>query len=310
HPPPARELGLGTAGARPEQLNEQRLRGQFCDVTIIAEDTKFPAHKNVLAASSPYFKEVLSEEPAGHQPAQVLELPDIQAGVFSDILNFIYRSRLSVPSPAAARQIGAAGRRLGISWLENLDPAAQAKEMSEPWSPEPAPSSSSPAGGAFRCGLCSRSFATPAALSLHLKLHRSRRSLSCRHCGKSFIHVKRLQTHEVLCKEAGEEEEEAAGGSEAPAAAPQDHFVKVVDGHVIYFCTVCERSYMTLSSLKRHSNVHSWRRKYPCRYCDKVFALAEYRTKHEVWHTGERRYQSRCASAKRPSSSGASPRPT
>ncbi|XP_024079751.1 zinc finger and BTB domain-containing protein 4 [Terrapene carolina triunguis] len=399
------------------ELNEQRLRGQFCDVTIIAEDTKFPAHRNVLAACSPYFKAVLSEEPAGRQPAQVLELPDIQAGVFSDILNFIYRSRLSVPSPAAARQIGAAGRRLGISWLENLDPAAQAKEMSEPWSPEaagdtsassprscaspvdltcpsrsaaspiclqepaqppspqreadnetetakilyalstapaepgapdwerergaaeppdaggePAPSSSSPAGSAFRCGLCSRSFATPAALSLHLKLHRSRRSLSCRHCGKSFIHVKRLQTHEVLCKEAGEEEEAAAagssavaGGSEAAApAAPlpptapalpkpasskkgllfrhralqrleyipeQDHFVKVVDGHVIYFCTVCERSYMTLSSLKRHSNVHSWRRKYPCRYCDKVFALAEYRTKHEVWHTGERRYQ-------------------
>ena len=48
---------------------------------------------------------------------------------------------------------------------------------------------------------------------------------------------------------------------------------------------------MTLSSLKRHSNVHSWRRKYPCHFCDKVFALAEYRTKHEVWHTGERRYQ-------------------
>ena len=70
-----------------------------------------------------------------------------------------------------------------------------------------------------------------------------------------------------------------------------DHFIKVVDGHIIYFCTVCERSYMTLSSLKRHSNVHSWRRKYPCHFCDKVFALAEYRTKHEVWHTGERRYQ-------------------
>lgn len=398
------------------ELNEQRLRGQFCDVTIIAEDTKFQAHKNVLAASSPYFKEVLSEELAGCQPAQVLELPDIQAGVFSDILNFIYRSRLSVSSPAAAQRIGAAGRRLGIAWLENLDHTAPAKEMSDAWSPEgsgdasvssprscgspvdltcpsrpaeatspvcvqeppspereadnetakilyalstapaepallhgasewerdqgseppvteaagsePAPSAS-PTGSSFRCGLCNRSFATPAALSLHVKLHRSRRSLSCRHCGKTFIHIKRLQTHEVLCKEAGEEEEEAVAAPEAslkpqpvaPAAAPsasappkpmsskkgllfrhralqrldyipeQDHFVKVVDGHIIYFCTVCERSYMTLSSLKRHSNVHSWRRKYPCRYCDKVFALAEYRTKHEVWHTGERRYQ-------------------
>uniref|UniRef100_A0A8C8B6U6 BTB domain-containing protein n=1 Tax=Otus sunia TaxID=257818 RepID=A0A8C8B6U6_9STRI len=57
------------------ELNEQRLRGQFCDVTIIAEDTKFRAHKNVLAASSPFFKQALAEEPTQPTPAQVLELP-------------------------------------------------------------------------------------------------------------------------------------------------------------------------------------------------------------------------------------------
>ncbi|XP_054851071.1 zinc finger and BTB domain-containing protein 4 [Eublepharis macularius] len=420
---------IGHASALLTQLNEQRLRGQFCDVTIIAEDTKFKAHKNVLAASSPYFKEALLEESTCRQPSQILELPDIQAEVFSDILNFIYNSHLSVPSPAAAKEIGVVGRRLGISRLENLDdPLADAKmddsgvvssrhcgspidltcpsrsnELSSPLCfqdlskatspvqdihpdtetetakilynlssvatvaapPAPPPdlafmlkgsvewdhnepsgkpsaatadaetaqtlasSSSSPSGASypasstFCCGSCSRSFTTASALSLHVKLHRTRRSLSCRHCGKSFIHIKRLQTHEVLCKEAEKPEEgasvvEALPNPELPSKAAaaaasssskkgilfrhrglprldyisdQDHFVKVVDGHIIYFCTVCERSYMTLSSLKRHSNVHSWRRKYPCRYCDKVFALAEYRTKHEVWHTGERRYQ-------------------
>lgn len=89
--------------------------------------------------------------------------------------------------------------------------------------------------------------------------------------------------------------------------APDRHRVPTTAGHTVttshtaplprvpvtaaYTCTVCHRSYVTLSSLKRHSNVHSWRRSYPCRFCDKVFALAEYRTKHEVWHTGERRYQ-------------------
>uniref|UniRef100_W5N900 Zinc finger and BTB domain containing 4 n=1 Tax=Lepisosteus oculatus TaxID=7918 RepID=W5N900_LEPOC len=197
------------------------------------------------------------------------------------------------------------------------------------------------------CGLCHRSFSLSSSLSVHMRLHRGGRTLSCRHCGKAFIHNKRLQSHEALCgqprqqeqtalvapakeedqgncedeekeeeEEVGErrekEEEQEPQGRSAPARihkkgrgflgrhrsfqrtdllAEEDHFVKVVDGHIIYFCTVCERSYMTLSSLKRHSNVHSWRRKYPCRYCDKVFALAEYRTKHEVWHTGERRYQ-------------------
>ncbi|XP_051530169.1 zinc finger and BTB domain-containing protein 38-like [Myxocyprinus asiaticus] len=187
------------------------------------------------------------------------------------------------------------------------------------------------------CGVCHRLFSTASSLTVHMRLHRGGRALSCRHCGKAFIHNKRLQSHEATCRqrlpafpaqpkeeplEAAEVEGERAGESAVPEQLGQgtrpgrpikkvrdlhgldagtltctdgleegDHFVKVVDGHIIYFCSVCERSYMTLSSLKRHSNVHSWRRKYPCHYCDKVFALAEYRTKHEVWHTGERRYQ-------------------
>ncbi|XP_018589097.1 zinc finger and BTB domain-containing protein 38 [Scleropages formosus] len=186
------------------------------------------------------------------------------------------------------------------------------------------------------CGVCHRLFSSASALTVHMRLHRSGRALSCRHCGKAFIHNKRLQSHEAACRQAphilpvqtkqepleeGDDEGERVGAMEdqpeqghaLPGRPPkkgrgflrqhsrgfpqadllgeEDHFVKVVDGHIIYFCAVCERSYMTLSSLKRHSNVHSWRRKYPCRYCDKVFALAEYRTKHEVWHTGERRYQ-------------------
>ncbi|XP_030631839.1 zinc finger and BTB domain-containing protein 38 [Chanos chanos] len=187
------------------------------------------------------------------------------------------------------------------------------------------------------CGVCHRLFSTASSLTIHMRLHRGGRALSCQHCGKAFIHNKRLQSHEATCMQAqpvlpvqpkqepleeAKVDRERVIKVEGPAESAQepvpsrpikkgrglmarqrmsfshsdllgegDHFVKVVDGHIIYFCTVCERSYMTLSSLKRHSNVHSWRRKYPCHYCDKVFALAEYRTKHEVWHTGERRYQ-------------------
>ncbi|XP_047461767.1 uncharacterized protein zbtb4 isoform X2 [Mugil cephalus] len=191
------------------------------------------------------------------------------------------------------------------------------------------------------CGVCHRLFSSASSLTVHMRLHRGSRALSCHYCGKVFIHSKRLQSHEASCRVPGlpsnslrpplavqpkeepleEGEVRVEGGvivgetdiskarpgkkarsllariqGDAAAdtellAGDENHFVKVVDGNVIYFCSVCERSYMTLSSLKRHSNVHSWRRKYPCHYCDKVFALAEYRTKHEVWHTGERRYQ-------------------
>uniref|UniRef100_A0A3Q3GUU9 Zinc finger and BTB domain containing 4 n=1 Tax=Labrus bergylta TaxID=56723 RepID=A0A3Q3GUU9_9LABR len=138
------------------------------------------------------------------------------------------------------------------------------------------------------CGVCHRLFSSASSLTVHMRLHRGSRALSCRYCGKVFIHSKRLQSHETSCRVPG-----LPSHSLGPPSLTGDehHFVKVVDGNVIYFCSVCERSYMTLSSLKRHSNVHSWRRRYPCHFCDKVFALAEYRTKHEVWHTGERRYQ-------------------
>ncbi|KAM6326961.1 LOW QUALITY PROTEIN: zinc finger and BTB domain-containing protein 4, partial [Alca torda] len=312
------------------ELNEQRLRGQFCDVTIIAEDTKFRAHKNVLAASSPFFKRALTQTPPSWPaPAQVLELPGVQASVFSHVLNFIYNSRLAVPNQATARALGAVGRRLGISTLQGLEsppPRRQGDERRPPPRPPPpvdlsrAPqetpavaemaSSAASLGCGLACGLCGRGFSTAAALGFHAKLHRGRRGLACRHCGKSFIHVKRLQTHEVLCQDG--HHTPAAAASPPPrrrrppkqgkkalllrhraleAPPEQEAVVKVVDGHLVYLCGVCHRSYMTLSSLKRHANVHSWRRKYPCRYCDKVFALAEYRTKHEVWHTGERRYQ-------------------
>ncbi|MEE6524225.1 hypothetical protein FKM82_023573, partial [Ascaphus truei] len=438
------------------ELNNQRLMGLFCDVTVIVEDTKFRAHRNVLAAASSYFKEILSaRSPRCLDP--VLELPDVSAQAFSNILGFIYSSQLTVPGPALAREVSVVSKALGVSSLVLGDLTPEQKDHAQPGaSPnvstygldsdgsEPPGSSCKPyeirleeprtpkcsgdAGDLHRllpppttsrlspetrrtcqaaateektqhtpppdqghrttsmtedtsegsesetphdggspsrrtreplcCRHCGQYFRFPAALRLHTKLHKARRPLSCRSCGRSFTHVKRLQAHEVQCQGEQEvpyqemqevsvqvEQEVQFQGAEEtlcqheglylqsnsilpdgpgsgsammhpPSTPPishfqappgllcpqgplrslefmdeQDHSVKVVDGHVIYACAVCERSYMTLSSLKRHSNVHSWRRRYPCRYCDKVFALAEYRTKHEVWHTGERRYQ-------------------
>ncbi|XP_060060289.1 zinc finger and BTB domain-containing protein 4 isoform X2 [Erinaceus europaeus] len=342
-PPPAEVTDPSHAPAVLRQLNEQRLRGLFCDVTLIAGDTKFPAHRSVLAASSPFFREALlasaplplppatgvsppnpattttaassssssssSPPPASpptSSPPRVLELPGVPAAAFSDVLNFIYSARLALPGGggdgAAVAEIGALGRRLGISRLQGLG------EGGDAWvPPAPAPmTTSQPEDDSFRSG------PLPAgewegdkaeAQTPDSQPPLPRRPLPCNRCGKSFIHPKRLQTHEAQCRRGVSTRPGSSGpggpaGVDASALPPAvgfhggpEHVVKVVGGHVLYVCAACERSYVTLSSLKRHSNVHSWRRKYPCRYCEKVFALAEYRTKHEVWHTGERRYQ-------------------
>ncbi|XP_019388548.1 PREDICTED: zinc finger and BTB domain-containing protein 38 [Crocodylus porosus] len=501
-------------------LNEQRIRGILCDVTIIVEDTKFKAHSNVLAASSLYFKNIFWSRTiciSGH----VLELDDLKAEVFTEILNYIYSSTVVVKRQETVTDLAAAGKKLGISFLEDLtdincssspcpygfcitekgsvkeeknekrhedsamtngpritnafsifetensnnlfsplDLRANFKKVSEPiqastvgldrddvckeaepastlaehsyavssggdtfqgtpffehdsspaykkgedsyetlqttplvqlvkqtcstpklaFKPQctslavakvsaptvtetegqreivtdqaiiPFPKSHSKTGDflfsreeennstsisgsvaavvppVYSCNCCTKSFEDRALLSTHLQLHMQHQEpFICKYCNQQFANKNRLENHEQTCVRSGSisvhngneqnfsedytptdgrngrsyantehllSENNITDYSTASCALPEtDHLIKVVDGQILYTCIVCKRSYVTLSSLRRHANVHSWRRTYPCHYCNKVFALAEYRTRHEIWHTGERRYQ-------------------
>ncbi|XP_050996602.1 zinc finger and BTB domain-containing protein 38 [Acomys russatus] len=493
-------------------LNEQRIRGILCDVTIIVEDTKFKAHSNVLAASSLYFKNIFWSHTICIS-SHVLELDDLKAEVFTEILNYIYSSTVVVKRQETVTDLAAAGKKLGISFLEDLSdrsfsnspgpyvvcitekgvvkeekhekrheepavtngpritnafsiietensnnmfspldlrasfkkmsdsmrtaglcqertnichevepvrtlaehsyavssiteayrsqpvreqdssssgktgkengeaPATKAKlcrkpktqtqdsdsttentplppvpspEFNQEKSPPPAPilphpeppnkegdvhfpredenqPSDIPGPPAtevppliYNCSCCSKSFESSALLSAHMQLHKpTQEPLVCKYCNKQFTTLNRLDRHEQICMRSshmpipggsqpflenyptiGQDgssftspeslipENRVAELSSAGSVLPDaDHMVKFVNGQMLYSCVVCKRSYVTLSSLRRHANVHSWRRTYPCHYCNKVFALAEYRTRHEIWHTGERRYQ-------------------
>ncbi|XP_006903119.1 PREDICTED: zinc finger and BTB domain-containing protein 38-like [Elephantulus edwardii] len=495
-------------------LNEQRIRGILCDVTIIVEDTKFKAHSNVLAASSLYFKNIFWSHTICIS-SHVLELDDLKADVFTEILNYIYSSTVVVKRQETVSDLAAAGKKLGISFLEDLTnrnfsnspgpyvfcitekgvvkeeknekrpeepaitsgpritnafsiietensnsmfspldlrasfkkvsdsmktgglcldrsnvcheaepvrtlaehsyavssvaetyrsqpssehdgslpsktgeensealapkskPSPKPKTLSTPQdsdsaaenmpppevtnlevnqekSPQPAtslPHSESPSIEedtqfareednnpshvpgpplaevpplVYNCSSCSKSFDSSALLSAHMQLHKpTQEPLVCKYCNKQFTTPNRLDRHEQICMRSSHvpgpggnqsflEHYPTIGQNGTSFAGPEplvtenrigefpsprnslpevDHVVKFVNGQMLYSCVVCKRSYVTLSSLRRHANVHSWRRTYPCHYCNKVFALAEYRTRHEIWHTGERRYQ-------------------
>ncbi|XP_064131578.1 zinc finger and BTB domain-containing protein 38 [Loxodonta africana] len=495
-------------------LNEQRIRGILCDVTIIVEDTKFKAHSNVLAASSLYFKNIFWSHTICIS-SHVLELDDLKAEVFTEILNYIYSSTVVVKRQETVTDLAAAGKKLGISFLEDLTyhnfssspgpyvfcitekgvvkeeknekrheepaitngpritnafsiietensnnmfspldlrasfkkasdsmrtgslclertdvchevepvrtlaehsyavssvaeayrsqpvcehdssspaktgkengealaakqkPCRKPKTLSTPQdsdsptenippppvtnlevhqekSPQPAAvlsqsksphnegdvrvpredenkSSDVPGPPAaevpplvYNCSSCSKSFDSSALLSAHMQLHKpTQEPLVCKYCNKQFTTLNRLDRHEQICMRSDHmpvpggnqhflEKYPTIGQNGASFTGPEallsenrigefsstgstlpemDHMVKFVNGQMLYSCVVCKRSYVTLSSLRRHANVHSWRRTYPCHYCNKVFALAEYRTRHEIWHTGERRYQ-------------------
>ncbi|XP_018603663.1 hypermethylated in cancer 2 protein-like [Scleropages formosus] len=78
------------------QLNQQRAKGFLCDVIIVVENALFRAHKNILAASSMYFKSLML-----HDNLVNLDTDMVNPSVFRQVLDFIYTGRLpSVDQPS------------------------------------------------------------------------------------------------------------------------------------------------------------------------------------------------------------------
>lgn len=85
-------------------LNEQRLLGHYCDVSILVQGQAFKAHRAVLAASSLYFRDLFSSAAESSSASQALfELPSsVTPTCFQQILSFCYTGRLSM---AASEQL-------------------------------------------------------------------------------------------------------------------------------------------------------------------------------------------------------------
>ncbi|XP_043914363.1 nucleus accumbens-associated protein 2 [Protopterus annectens] len=73
-------------------LNEQRLMGLYCDVSIVVKGQSFKAHRAVLAASSLYFRELFNGN-----TKNAFELPaSVPPACFQQILSFCYTGKLSM----------------------------------------------------------------------------------------------------------------------------------------------------------------------------------------------------------------------
>ncbi|KAM9841086.1 nucleus accumbens-associated protein 2 [Aulostomus maculatus] len=79
-------------------LNEQRLLGHYCDVSILVKGQAFKAHRAVLAASSLYFRDLFSTSTKTQ-----FELPSsVTPACFEQILTFCYTGKLTM---AASEQL-------------------------------------------------------------------------------------------------------------------------------------------------------------------------------------------------------------
>lgn len=78
-----------------KMLNDFRKDGLFCDVRISVGSCLFEAHRNVLAANSPYFRALLSNDmKEGHE--NLVKLDELSAKVVESILDFMYSGKINI----------------------------------------------------------------------------------------------------------------------------------------------------------------------------------------------------------------------
>ncbi|MEE6484098.1 hypothetical protein FKM82_013753 [Ascaphus truei] len=77
-----------------QQLDEQRRRDLFCDCHILVEGKLFRAHRNVLFASSGYFKMLLSQSCRDVSQPTTATFDVFSADTFTAILDYVYSGKL------------------------------------------------------------------------------------------------------------------------------------------------------------------------------------------------------------------------
>lgn len=117
----------------------------------------------------------------------------------------------------------------------------------------------------FTCELCSKAFKTSSNLYVHIKQHNNQRDHSCQLCPLSFFTSSHLKAHlKIHSKDTTR-----------------------------YSCDVegCEKSFIHLSSFKKHVNFHSGLKAHQCKLCQRKFSQSCHLREHLKTHTNERNHR-------------------
>ena len=78
-----------------QNLNEYLDSGVYCDLTFSIGCEKFRCHRIIVASSSPYFQALLTHQ-FKENHLDTIELADIEASTFSQLLQYIYSGKIEL----------------------------------------------------------------------------------------------------------------------------------------------------------------------------------------------------------------------
>ncbi|XP_070576403.1 kelch-like protein 20 [Ptychodera flava] len=84
------------AGELLEQLNLQRQEGELCDVVLVVNGRKFPAHRNVLSACCMYFKSMFSGSRFAESRQKEVKLRSLNPSAVETLLDYMYTDRITI----------------------------------------------------------------------------------------------------------------------------------------------------------------------------------------------------------------------
>lgn len=76
-----------------QNLRNQRSQGKFCDITLHVDGKKLPAHRSILAASSPYFESILKNHRVGKEEISI-KWPNAES--IEMVLDYMYSGQVTI----------------------------------------------------------------------------------------------------------------------------------------------------------------------------------------------------------------------